>query len=419
MSDKIMDRARAVRLLSVFCPLLYFASYITRKGYGVVMSEVILSEGITNAAGSLASTLLLISYGVGQILSGVLGDKLRPQNVITAGLGLSSLLNLLMPLCPGPYLRAAVWCLNGLAQSMIWPPLVRIMAECFEPKRFNDVCVNVSIAATGGTVFVYLTSSLLWIPLLSWRWTFVTSAILCAAVTVLWAVSARRIFRVDFSRPAPAPEGAAAPAAPRIRERLSGKLLAASGFAAVALAIVLQGALRDGITDWTPSMVINIFSVSSDSAILGTVAVPVLTAVSLKLVGAVNRRFVKNEVTAGMVTFALSLAGCAALALFYDADRYVTLALAALTCCAVNASNFFLVCITPTRFERYGLVSTMTGVINSFAYVGSASATYGFGALADRAGWHVCMLLWCALAAAGTVLCLAAIRPWRRFFSRT
>ena len=43
MSDKIMDRARAVRLLSVFCPLLYFASYITRKGYGVVMSEVILS----------------------------------------------------------------------------------------------------------------------------------------------------------------------------------------------------------------------------------------------------------------------------------------------------------------------------------------------------------------------------------------
>ena len=76
MSSTLTKKDSGIKLLSFLCPLIYFASYLTRKNYSVVLSEIIISEGISNADASLAVTLSLISYGAGQIISGILGHCL-------------------------------------------------------------------------------------------------------------------------------------------------------------------------------------------------------------------------------------------------------------------------------------------------------------------------------------------------------
>ena len=58
MSKKSTDPI--VRLLAILCPVVYFASYLTRKNYGIVMEAVIASEGVTNAQAGLVETLALI-----------------------------------------------------------------------------------------------------------------------------------------------------------------------------------------------------------------------------------------------------------------------------------------------------------------------------------------------------------------------
>ena len=58
MSKKSSDPI--VRLLSILCPMIYFASYLTRKNYGIVMEAVISAEGVTNAQAGLVETLALI-----------------------------------------------------------------------------------------------------------------------------------------------------------------------------------------------------------------------------------------------------------------------------------------------------------------------------------------------------------------------
>ena len=83
----------------------------------------------------------------------------------------------------------------------------------------------------------------------------------------------------------------------------------------------------------------------------------------------------------------------------------------------MHCVNFFLVCIVPAKFEKYGLVSTMSGIINSFTYIGSAAATYGFGAISDNWGWNACVISWVVIAVLGSGLCLLAFRPWKRFYS--
>ena len=413
MSKKTTDPI--VRLLSVLCPMIYFASYLTRKNYGIVMEAVISAEGVTNAQAGLVETLALISYGAGQIISGILGDKFKPQNVILCGLSATTVCNLLMPFAPDMTFRAVIWFVNGFAQSMLWPPLVRIMAAYMDKQTYDDACVNVNVAGISGTIFLYLTSSLVWLKFFGesgWKYTFFSSALICLVILTVWMLGFQKINKKGDAAQNSAVGGKADTAG---KPKLSVKLLLGSGFLFIALAIIMQGMLRDGVTDWVPTFIRKTFHIASEHSILMAVILPIIGVVSLKVIGFINRKFVKDEVKAAGSTFIVALACCAFLALFYDKNQWVTLGVSALVVGTMHAINFFLICIVPARFEKYGLVSTMSGIINSLTYVGSAAALYGFGAISDRWGWNACVTSWVVIAALGMILCFIGVKPWKKF----
>ncbi len=413
MSKKKTDPI--VRMLSILCPLVYFASYLTRKNYGIVMEAVIASEGVTNAQAGLVETLALISYGAGQIISGILGDKFKPQNVILCGLSATTVCNLLMPFAPNMTFRAVIWFFNGFAQSMLWPPMVRIMATYMDKESYDTTCVNTNIFGISGTIFLYLTSSLVWLKFFGetgWKYTFFSSALICLAILLVWLAGFRKIRATGSAAVKAVVEG---------KQDLTGKpkltagRVMAAGFPFIALGIIMQGMLRDGVTDWVPTFIRNTFHIASEHSILMAVILPVIGVVSLKVIGIINKKFVRDEVRAAGCTFIIALACCAFLALFYDKNQWVTLGVSALVVGTMHAINFFLICIVPIRFEKYGMVSTMSGIINSLTYVGSAAALYGFGAISDKWGWNACVASWVVIAALGMALCFIGVRPWRRF----
>ena len=410
---------RVVKLLCVLCPLIYFASYLTRKNYGVIMAAIIANEGMADDVAGLIETLALISYGAGQVISGILGDKFKPQRIIICGLGTTIACNLLMPVCPNNLMREIVWFVNGFAQSMLWPPLVRIMAETMDPKTYSRVCANVNVAGIGGTIFLYLSYPLIWQKLFDtsgWKATFFSSAIICGVILTVWVFGFRSIRqdpRVQFKgRKAKAETGGSA-------KKLNAKILLGSGFVLIALGIILQGMLRDGITDWDPKMISDTFGITADKAILKAVILPVIGVVSLKLVGYVNEKYVKNEVRGAGIAFIAALTCLTALYFFHDKNEYLTLALSAVSVGLMHAINFFLICIVPLKFEKYGVVSTMSGIINSLTSVGSAAALYGFGFISETTNnnWRIVIGVWCAIAALGVAMCFLAIRPWKKFAS--
>ncbi|MBQ7689010.1 MAG: MFS transporter [Clostridia bacterium] len=407
----------AVKLLSVLCPLIYFASYLTRKNYGVIMTAIIESEGMADDVAGFIETLALISYGAGQVISGILGDKFKPQNIIICGLSTTIACNVLMPLCPNNVLRETVWFVNGFAQSMLWPPLVRIMAETMDPKTYSKVCANVNVAGIGGTIFLYLSYPLIWQKLFGasgWRATFFSSAIICGIILAVWAFGFRSIQSDEksaFNKQDREDKETAG------GKKLSVKLILGSGFLFIALGIILQGMLRDGITDWDPKMIADTFGLTADKAILKAVILPVIGVVSLKLVGFINEKYVKDEVKAAGITFIMALGCLTTLFFFHDKNEYLTLALSAVSVGLMHAINFFLICIVPLKFEKYGVVSTMSGIINSLTYVGSAAALYGFGFISETTGnnWQIVIGVWVAIAALGVAMCFLAIRPWKKF----
>lgn len=415
MSTKLTapKKKTAADLFAVLCPLVYFASYLTRKDYSIVMAAVTEAEGLAKSVAGIPESLALISYGAGQIISGILGDKIKPHKMISIGLTATAILNACMALCSDPTARAVIWFINGFAQSMLWPPMVRILAATMEEKRYNDVCVNVNIAGISGTIFLYLTSSLIWIKFFTWKYTFFASAILCVAILAAWLVGCKKAFPDGdpFDKKTVADKKTDTAEHPK----LTFGVLLSSGFILIALAIVFQGALRDGITDWVPTFISETFSLQSSNAILKSVLLPILGVISLKIVGIINNKLVREETKGAGWIFALGLICCAFLMFFYSSNQYVTLFVSALAVGTMHGVNFFLVCIVPARFEKYGMVSTMSGIINSLTYVGSAAAIYIFGAVSENFGWNAVVTTWAVTAALGTVCCFAAVKPWRKF----
>lgn len=74
-------------------------SYITRINHEAIISEMVRDTGYTKDVLSLSLTGMFITYGSGQIISVLLADRISPKKLVTIGLSLSVLMNILVPLC--------------------------------------------------------------------------------------------------------------------------------------------------------------------------------------------------------------------------------------------------------------------------------------------------------------------------------
>ena len=138
------------------CTLAYFASYFSRKTFAVVMANMLEENVITKEVGGYIGAALFIFYGLGQLISGFLGDKLQPKKLMFTGLMISAVCNLLLPLMPSGALMVPVWAINGFAQALLWPPIVRILADNLSHEKYVTANLVVTCGAHVSTIVLYL-----------------------------------------------------------------------------------------------------------------------------------------------------------------------------------------------------------------------------------------------------------------------
>ena len=389
----------SARLIWIFS-LCYMVSYMTRINYGAIIAEMEGATGFSRSLLSMAVTGSFITYGAGQIITGIFGDRLSPKKLVTFGLCVTVGMNLILPLCQSPYLMLAVWCVNGFAQSFMWPPLVRLMTEYFPGEAYKKATVRVSWGSSAGTIAIYLLAPAI-ISLWGWRWVFVLSAAAGAGMILVWNLAVP-----DPGRPQPA----ARTSGGGVSAFLSPVVLLAM------LAIVLQGMLRDGVTTWMPSYIAETFRLSSEISILSGVILPVFSILSLQAASALYRRRFRNPLSCAGLIFGIGALSALALWLLSDANAAFSVLFSALLTGCMHGVNLMLVCMLPPYFARFGNVSTASGVLNSCTYVGSAISTYGIALLSDARGWGFTIALWLLIAALGTAICLLAAKPWQKKF---
>lgn len=82
------------RNLCLLCWIAYASTYICRLNYSAVMPELSRLGILGESRLAAISSAFFICYGVGQIFSGILGDKISPRKMIFAGILFSAVSNI-------------------------------------------------------------------------------------------------------------------------------------------------------------------------------------------------------------------------------------------------------------------------------------------------------------------------------------
>ena len=402
-----MKNKKFIRL-TFLCTAVYFVSYLSRINLAAVMVDLVHTGFTARQTAALALTLCSITYGTGQILSGWLGDRFKPQNIILIGFFLTSAMNLAVSFLENARLLPLLWAINGFAQACMWPPLVAIMAVHLNQEQYSRACVWVNWGSAFATIAIYLGAPLL-IRWGSFQTVFAFSGFAALMMAFLWKV----LFSLWFEGEATAKAVIGTPEETPKAEPFTRNALVLMGL--VMVAIVLQGALRDGVTNWMPTFVCESFSLDSSSAILTGVLLPVFQILCSQAGAWLFRKFNSHEAITSGVIFAAGTVAAVLLALVMaHSIALSSLFMAALAGC-MHGVNFVLIGMVPRQFHRFGRVGLVSGVLNSCTYLGSSLSTYGIALLSLSMGWNGTIAIWIVIALAGAVVCLAIAKRWSAF----
>ena len=91
---KLSNNAKRAIYIGSLCSISYLAVYVARNVLGSVTPQM-LSDGYTEAFIGTVSSVYLICYAIGQLINGVIGDKIKSKYMMSFGLGLAGVSNFL------------------------------------------------------------------------------------------------------------------------------------------------------------------------------------------------------------------------------------------------------------------------------------------------------------------------------------
>lgn len=390
--------------------LCYFASYFTRINFAVMIVKICSDMALQKTELAIVLTGMTVFYGTGQIINGILGDKIRAEHMISTGLILAAVCNVAITLCTSPIAMTAVWCVNGFAHSMLWPPIVRLMSTYLSDEEYSYAAVRVSWGSSFATVALYLLCPVM-LGFMPWKSIMIICATLGFSVSIIWMIINPKILKTPKIN-----SRTAAKASP-VGEKKPLPKYVFIPLVLIMLGIILQGILRDGVTNWMPSYMCEAFGLSEESAIVTAVLPAIFTIVSFAAFDYVHRKIFKNEVTCSAVIF---IGAAATAAILYavgllGGSVIASALLLALIIAFMHGINLMLITVVPKKFVKSGKVSTYSGILNACTYIGASISNYGFAVLAESYGWSFTILSWGGISLAGCLVCFCAVPLWKHF----
>ena len=409
---------RTTAIFVAACWMAYSFSYIGRLNFSASMAEMTNSGVLLKSEAGAVTTGFFICYGLGQFLSGWLGDKVPPRYLVFAGLAFSSVINFSISFGPPVALMTVLWSANGLSQALLWAPICRIVSDSVHTSRRQKACTALATTMAGGTLFAYVLSALL-ISAKGWSASFVCGSICTLAAAFIWIIVTTKIekdtekngeieempVRIDDS-------GEAVPHDEIPNNFI--KLLLVSGLMTLAVASGVQGILKDCMSTWVPTFISDMFEMSPVVSILTGTLLPVFGLFGPYLANYIMAR-TRDELSSLFMLFIISSVALSMLALFGRFSIVVSIVALAVTYACSLGQNMFIVGTIPMYFHNVGKVSMITGTLNAVSYLSTAVLSWITGALVDGAGWGIVMTLWLILSCVAAVSVIFAKRRWNKF----
>lgn len=373
------------RLLFFIAYFAYASIYIARLNL-TVASPIMQEQGIMTASQiGIMGGIFFLFYSAGQLLNGYLGDILPPKRMVLAGLFLTAASNLGIGFLPATPVIILLWGINGFAQSMLWGPLLRTIAGRFPPHRKSFIAsILVSSVGMGSILGVFLATAAIHYGSIrnAFYWPGLLALLAAAVVLALFSSSL-------------------AGAASESKQPMAA--LFTPGFFLLLAAAMCHGVLKDNINLWAASYFMETFHVDLVTMSFYVFAIPALSLVGRLLYPPVYRLLGSCEHRVSM--FAMALAGCCMMPLCLPGTPMAAAALClSITAASISLVNTSFLTIYPMRYQSFGCVSKVVGLMDFATYLGAGISSSLYGIWLEAHTYSGMFLSWVILSAIAVLL---------------
>lgn len=392
---------RQIRLV-IACFVAYSAAYVSRTNLAPALAAIQADFSLSGAQIGMLPTLFAIPYAIGQIINGTLADHFRPRNFILTGLVGSAMVNIAFSFANAFWMLMLLWCLNGCLQSMIWTPIVRIMATEFEDEVRPRAMFAMSVTMIMGNLVAWILAGRLTASL-SWNIAFRA----CGGITLIMGVGS------FIAMGGGQKKGEAAKKADPVQRASLLRLVFGTDLCFLMLCCMLTGYVRDGIMNWAPKLLMDTQGIDLSSAMGMVMILPVINFLGVQM-GRLTYGRMGGDVrrTCSLMT-ALCVVFSLILMFFYGVNPVLCALLLALCSAMMNGLSPLMTAFMPMRYSHLGRVGMAAGLIDCMFYVGNAVSGTFAGYVHDHMGWSAVFASW-ALCSACSIAFFALAMKRRR-----
>ena len=388
---KLSENAKKAVYIGTLCSVSYFAVYIARNILSAVTPQMV-EAGFTEEYIGSVSSLYFVFYAFGQLINGMIGDRIKAKWMINAGLFGAGITNLVFSrLTFSPGVAMVIYALTGFFLSMIYGPMTKVVSENTEPVYATRCSLGYTFASFFGSPAAGLLASFL-----AWQNVFtVGSSVLFAMAVIGFSVF------TAFEKKGTVKYGQYKTEEKGLKNV---KVLFKHRIVKFSLISILTGVVRTSVVFWLPTYIAQYLGFSPKvSAGIFTAATLVISTTAFISVF-VYEKLGRDMHKTVLVMFTSS-------ALFFALTYFVNLPILnivfiVLAIMSSNASATMLWSRYCPSLRDTGMVSSATGFLDFLSYMAAGAANIVFANAATTIGWSNLILVWLGLMILGIIIAL-------------
>ena len=376
--------------IGVLCSVSYLAVYFARNILGAVSPQMIEVGYAETYIGKLSS-IYFICYAIGQLINGIIGDKIKARYMISVGLFMAGITNLMFSFLSQNYASLAMvaYGLTGFFLSMIYGPMTKIVAENTEPIYATRCSLGYEFSALIGSPIAGIAAAIL-----VWQSVFVTSSIILIIMAIICFAfflffEKRGIIKYNQYTPK--------------KENGKGiKVLIKHRIIKFTLISVITGIVRTTVVFWMPTYFSQYlgFSPKTSASIftVATLIISLTTFITIFLYEKLNRNMDKT-ILIMFVTASLFF-----MSLYLIKQPILNIVFMVIAIMASNGAATMLWRRYCPSLRDTGMVSSATGFLDFMSYMAAAASSTLFANAVSQIGWGNLILIWCGLMLFGVAI---------------
>lgn len=383
-------------LLGTLCSVSYLAVYLARNVLSAVSPQMTQSGNFTNEQIGLLSSVYFVAYAVGQLINGIIGDKLKAKYMLSLGLLFAGISSVVFTICSATWTVAYIaYGACGFSLSMIYGPMTKVVAENTEP----NYAVRCSLGYTFASFFGSPLAGILAAAFV-WQTVFHISSVvlffMSATCFVVFSVFEKKgiVKYHQFDRPKGKGGGI--------------KLLLEHQIIKFTLISIITGVVRTTVVFWLPTYISQYLGFPPDTASLIFTASTLVISTTTFIAVFVYERLGRNmDLT---ILLAFSLAAVSFLLVYLLKEPTLNIIFIVLAIMSSNSAATMLWSRYCPSLIDTGMVSSATGFLDFVSYMAASISSTLFANAVTGIGWGGLILVWFGLMVIGLIVAL----PYKR-----